>query len=142
MIGISVTIRNNRLEIIKSAIENNTDEYDPGSGHLLIYTGIRPSTGYEFDEYDDFILLVDFILPNPCCSINSGILTFEDIQDTIGLESGTAGWARITDVDDNFIMDLSVSDLLGSGDIKIDSLDISKNGVIHCTIGTITEGNS
>jgi len=139
-IGLSLDLRNDRLQIILDAIDNYGDEYE--GGHLLIFGGDRPETGEEYlDEYDND-LLADFSLPWPCGSVSDGVLIFESMADTVGLLTGTASWARIVDALGNFVMDLSVTSTYGGGDVKINSLDIEVGLPIECTSASITEGNA
>jgi hypothetical protein len=138
MIGISTTMRNSRLQLILDAIDLGGDEY--GAGILLIYSGTRPATGLPPDEYD--AVLVEFMLPFPCGVISDGVLTFGAVSDVLATASGVATWARLTDINDNFVADLSVTSLVGSGDVKIDSTDIVSGGVVHCNSAVITEGNA
>ena len=139
-IGFDADLRNNRALVIVAAIDAGADEY--ASGHLLIYSGDRPATGGEVDEYDNE-LLVDFFLPFPCGTVSNGVLTFNAIEDAVAVASGTAVWARITDADDNFVMDLSVTETGGSGDVQVDSIgaEITDEATICCTVATLTEGN-
>jgi hypothetical protein len=137
-IGISAGLRDDRLQILLDAIDAASDEY--GSAHLLIYSGDRPDTGEVPDEYEN-ILLLDYTLPFPCGSITDGVLTFSAIDTVDGLDYGIAIWARITDADDIFVMDLSVTSNLGSGDVKMDSTEVFEGTPVNCTLATITEGN-
>ena len=140
-IGFDTDLRNNRALAIVAAIDAGVDEYS--SGHLFIYSGERPATGEAVDEYDNE-LLVDFLFSFPCGTVSNGILTFGTIQDVESAAAGIATWARITDTDDVFVMDLSVTDTEGSGDVKIDSTgaEIVDGILVRCTVATITEGNS
>jgi len=137
-IGLNLLIRNARLGLILDAIDYEGDEYD---GALLsLYSSTRPSTGAELDEYD--VVLAIFMLPFPCGIISNGVLALNEIMDTTGIADGIAVWGRICDSSGNFVIDLSVSTLSGSGDVKIDSTEIYIDNVIHCHSAVITEGNS
>lgn len=138
MIGLSSTIRNDRLQIVLDAIDSGADEYD--TALLWIFSGERPATGEAVDEYENE-LLVEFVLPFPCGTITDNVLTFDSVADSLGIIYGIASWARIVDSSGNFVMDLSVSDLSGNGDVKIDYLEIFEDNVVHCESITITEGN-
>jgi hypothetical protein len=139
MIGLGITLRNSRLSLIKDAIDLDADEYN--TAKFLLYSGIRPVTEAEPDEYDN-ILLGEFALSWPCGSISNGVLTFVNPDDIFGLANGIAVWGRLLTVDDIFVMDLSVSNYTGSGDIKIDSTSIILGEKIHCQNFSITEGNA
>lgn len=138
MIGLSTAMRNSRLQLILDAIDAAGDEY--GAGILSIYSSVRPPTGEALDEYD--IALVEFMLPYPCGTISNGVLTFGAIPDVLAIASGIAVWGRITDISNNFVADLSVTSLVGNGDVKIDDTDIVSGGVVHCNSAILTEGNA
>lgn len=137
-IGLKSSIRTARLQLILDAIDAGADEYDPSK--LLIYSGERPSTGGLVDEYD--VVLVEFNLAYPCGSIINNSLCFDGIADVVASGSGLAIWGRIIDSEDNFVMDLSVTNYTGSGDIKLDSTTIVQGENVHCSSATITEGNA
>ncbi|MFA5394413.1 MAG: hypothetical protein WC346_00155 [Methanogenium sp.] len=137
-IGLLSSLRTARLELISNAIDNDADEYD--TGNLLIYSGTRPSTGDPIDEYEN-VELVNFSLPYPCGSIYGNILTFSAVDTVLGLEDGIASWARIVDANGDFVMDLSVTDQAGNGDIKLSSLVIVKDSEIYVVSAALTEGN-
>lgn len=138
-IGLSTGMRNDRLQLILDAIDS------VGSGgHLLLFNGTKPAVGSfvdEYDEYDAYDLLANFTLPYPCGTISNGILTFGAISDAIGLETGSATWARIINASGVFVMDLTVG-VLSSFDVVMDSVVVDYMGPVSCTIATITEGNA
>jgi hypothetical protein len=137
-IGLSIAMRDERLQLILDAIDFGADEYD--TAHLLIYSGERPVTGGVPDEYDN-VLLVNFPLSYPCGTITDGVLEFNTIEDVNSLAYGAAVWARITDSSDTFVADLSVTSLTGGGDILIDGTEIFADTLVTCVVATITEGN-
>lgn len=139
-VGLAVSLRNSRLQAIIDAIDKEGDEYEGGS--LTIYSGTRPSTGEELDEYDDAVVLIKFGFPFPCGTVAAAVLTFGSIPDAVAIATGTATWARVRDADENFVADMSVTDYLGDGDVRIDDVDIIKDGIVHCLTATISEGNA
>jgi hypothetical protein len=139
-IGINSTLRDARLTLILDAIDD-----DGTAGKLTIYSGTRPATGAEPDEYDNLALVV-FDLDYPCGTITNGVLAFSPISDdeydfSEAINTGIAEWGRITTTSDIFVMDLSVTDLFGSGDIKIDSTEIYEGNNVFCYNASINEGN-
>jgi hypothetical protein len=137
-IGLLTAIRNSRLQLVVDAIDNGADEYS--TALLRIYSGDRPVTGGALDEYDNE-LLVEFLLSFPCGVIDDGVLTFGAIEDQIALAYGIATWARIVDESETFVMDLLVTEEGGVGDVKINDTEIFVDGVVHCLVAIITEGN-
>ena len=63
-------------------------------------------------------------------------------QDSAANNSGTATWARISNSDGVFVMDLDVSVNAGSGDIKLNSVDVILGGPISIISASLTEGNA
>jgi hypothetical protein len=142
-IGMSVTVRNSRLQELIDSIDFGLDEYDEyDAAKLLIYSGTRVATGVALDEYDDAVLLASFDLPFPCGSVVNGVLTFNSVADTIGLVSGLATWARVVDYLGTFIMDMSVTIAGSGGDCQIDDPNILQSGTVKCNSVVITEGNA
>jgi hypothetical protein len=137
-IGIDAAVRNSRLQVLLDAIDNGGDEY--GGGHLRIYSGDRPATGGEVDEYENELLL-EFNLPYPSGTVSDGVLTFNDLGTVKGLAEDIASWARVTDAEDNFVMDLSVSLAGGGGEVILTYLQIYVDIDIEYVSATITEGN-
>mgnify|MGYP007096023787 FL=1 len=69
-------------------------------------------------------------------------MTFASIpQDAAANNSGTATWARITNSDGGFVMDMDVTNNSGNGDIKLNSTDIIQGGPISIISASLTEGN-
>ena len=138
-IGITTALRNDRLQLLLDDIDDGADEYSTAS--LLIYDGDRPATGEAIDEYDND-LLVTFDMPFPCGTISAGVLTFGAIADAIASAYGIATWGRMLNEAGDFVADLSVTNEVGNGDIKLNDTEIFAGGVIHCLVATITEGNA
>lgn len=102
-IKLASTVRTARATQIANALNAGAT-----GGKLRIYAGTRPSTaGGAIDPFTN-ILLAELTFSKPCqASIDNGVLTFAAIaQDAAADNSGTATWARITDSDGGFVMDL------------------------------------
>lgn len=138
-IKLAVTVRNNRAQKIADAIDAGA-----AGGKLNIYSGQRPASGGGAIDPFNNILLGTLTFSKPCySSIDNGVLTFAAIaQDTAADNSGTAIWARITNSDGTYVMDLDVTVNSGSGDIKLNSVDIIQGGPISIISASLTEGNA
>ncbi len=134
-LGIEVEIRNAQLDIIRDAI----DAGDAG-GKLKIYDGTRPSTGAEITG--QFLLAICTFSAVSAADAFGGVLTFNNITEGVGLVESSAVWGRITDSDDNFVCDLDISALDGSGDLKMNILEIYVDGPVQIIEGSITAGNA
>lgn len=138
MIGLASTLRGARLQLVLDAIDLYADEYD--TAKLQIYSGPRVSTGAVPDEYDNE-LLAELAFGYPCGTIADGVLTFNEMEDGVGLAHGDAVWGRILNSNDEFVMDLSVSGPAGDGDIRLDSVTIEIGIPVEFISGALTEGN-
>jgi len=109
--GIDVNLRNGWLNDIRDAIDLGA-----AGGKLLIYGGTRPATG-------DPALPINLIATltfSPVCAGDAvlGVLTFNVIISDYAGTDLVGTWARITDSDDNFVMDLGVGkQIIITGDI-------------------------
>lgn len=93
----------------RSAMANAiTTRADLGAGaaKLRIYSGAQPATG---DTAPSGTLLVEIPLPDPSfgAAVN-GVITLNDPASVNITTSGTAGWFRIVDSDNNNVIDGSV----------------------------------
>lgn len=133
-LGMATTLRNARLQKIIDAIDAGA-----AGGKLKIYNGSRPATGGAATTLLGTLTFSTTSAPAP----SGGVLTFDTITaDSSADATGTATWARITDSDDNFVMDLSVGATGSGADIELSTTSIVAGGVISVTSATITEGNA
>ena len=134
MAGLNETIRNARLNVIRDAIDAGGS-----AGVLEIYSGSRPATGGAATT-----LLGTLTFSDPCApDASGGELTFNSItEDSSADASGTASWARITDGDGTFVMDMAVGESGSGAQIILNTVTIVEGGPIRVTSGSIVEGNS
>lgn len=132
-IGYSTTVRNNRLNATRDAIDLGV-----GAGLLRIYDGARPATGGAATT-----LLAELTCTDPCAAAAAaGVLTFSAITaDTSANATGTATWARFVDSAGTFVLDCSVTVTGGGGDVQLNAVAISAGARVEVTSATITEGN-
>lgn len=130
--ALTTTIRNNRLDQIKNAIDAGA-----GAGLLRIYDGVRPASGGAATT-----LLAELTLSDPCAAAAAaGVLTFSAITaDAAANATGTATWARIVDSAGNWCVDMSVS--TSGSDLNLNSTSISLGQNVAVTSATITEANA
>lgn len=135
-IGLKIDLRNQHLNNIRDAIDGGGN-----SGTIDIYDGDRPDTG---EDITDQTLLgtCTFYYPSAPDAV-SGELNFNDITGDDNAENdGEASWARVLDYSGEFVMDMSVSDLTGSGDLKMNTVEIGESGPIDIVSAKIMAGNS
>ncbi len=132
-IGLLASIRNARLDLIKTAIDAGS-----GAGKLRIYNGSRPATGGTVTT-----LLAELTFTDPSApAASGGVLTFSAItSDTSADNTGTATWARAVDSANTFVCDMSVGTVGSGADIEMNLVTIEAGGTVSVTSAVITEGN-
>lgn len=130
-LGLNTTIRNNRLNQIKSGTDAGG-----AAGFLRIYDGARPATGGTATN-----LLAQLTFSYPCApSASSGQLTFSAITSANASQSGTATWGRIVDSTGAFVADCSVG--TSGADYILNTTTITAGVQVSCSSGVLTEGNA
>lgn len=99
-----------------------------------IYAGTRPALG----GTPSGELLVTIPFAAPVGTITAGVLVVTETNDAMCIATGTATWARIVNGAASPGFDCSVSDLLGDGDIKLDSVALFLGGQARIISGTWT----
>lgn len=100
-IRLPIATRNGMATAIKNAVDAGS-----GAGKMRIYSGSQPGSA---DSAASGTLLVDIPLPDPAFgSPSSGVITLADPNSTAVTTSGTAGWFRVLDSDNNTVFDGSV----------------------------------
>lgn len=131
-IGLNVTIRNSRLDLIKTAIDAGA-----GPGKLRIYNGSRPATGSTATT-----LLAELTFSDPsAAAASSGVLTFSAITaDASADASSDATWCRVVDSTGAHVLDGSVG--TSGADYNLNTVTITAGVQVSCTSATLTEGNA
>jgi len=133
MPGLNVTIRNARLDLIKTAIDAGA-----GAGTLKFYTATRPATGAAITT-QTLLGTVTFSDPSAAAA-SAGLLTFSAITGGTAVATGTATWARVTDSAGAFVTDMSVG--TAAAEVVVNTVDFVTGGPISVTSAAITEGNA
>lgn len=133
-LGLSTTVRNARAQILIDAINAGT-----GAGKVKFYDGIRPATG---DAQTSLLGTINFA--DPCASAPvDGVTTFSEMQTGVtATGTGTVTWARITDSDDTFVMDASVTITGGGGDFTFGVVDWEIGAPYAITSAMLIEGGA
>jgi hypothetical protein len=138
---VTNTLRKAWLDSLKAAIEKDTGGVT--KGRLRIYSGTKPANLSSLSGND---LLADIEFNSPCGTVDqtTGVLTFSTstaLEDDNAPNTGTATWARIVDSADSVIADCTVSVAGGTGDIKLNTVNIVAGGIVRLNSATITAGN-
>lgn len=111
-----------------------------GPGYLRFYDGAMPAN--IATPVTSQVLLGTLTFSDPSGTLADGIVTFAPIsQDNAADNSGIAAWARAFNSDGDAIADYDVSDLLGTGAIKLNTVNIVAGGPIRVAAFTIRIGN-
>jgi hypothetical protein len=105
-------------------------------GTLTLYTGPKPAAGGAATTS-----LGAFDLSTPAGTVSGGVLTFTDPSDIEVVANGTAVWARIADSSDAWVGDFTVSNLSGSGEIRLTDVNLLTGMILDVVTLSITEGN-
>ena len=129
-VGLNVTIRNSRVDLIKTAIDAGA-----GAGLLRIYDGTRPATGGAATT-----LLATLTCSDPSApAAAAGVLTLNAITNGTGVAAATATWARFVDSTGAHVLDCSVG--TAGADINLNTTTISIGVTVSVTSAVFTAGN-
>lgn len=131
-VGISTAVKNSALSGIRTLIDAGS-----GAGKIKIYTTPRPATGVAITTQT---LLAELTMQDPSfAEPASAVMTMNvPVSDSSANATGTAVWARITDSNDNFVMDIDVGDLSSGAELKLPSTSISLGGAVNVISGSIS----
>ena len=129
-IGMSTTLRNNRLDQITT--------FAGASSKLRIYNGARPATGGTATTLLAELTCNATFAP----SASGGTLTLNAITgDTSADTTGTATWARLVKSDGStFVMDMSVG--TSGADVNLNTTSIVSGAAVSVSSAVLTEGNA
>jgi len=132
----STALRTARATAIASKLDAGTTP-----AVIEFYTASQPTTGGA--AITTQVLIGTCIMSANSGTVANGILTFNPIaDDTAADASGIIAWARLSDGDGNFVMDIECG-LTGSGaGIIVNQLSVQAGGLIKVVSGVITEGNA
>ena len=121
-------------ELNEARLTGTLSFLDTGAGvaRIRIYNGTRPATGGTVTT-----LLVEIPMDDPCGTVAAGVLTLASAALPLVASSGVATWARVINGDDDFAFDCDVSDMAGSGDIKLPSTTLYAGGKTQLVSGVL-----
>ena len=114
---------------------------DTGSGSALLefYDGTQPAT--PDTAVTTQVKLGTLTCSDPCGTQADGLLTFSAItQDSAADATGTATWARLKNPAGNAVVDFDVTNSVGTGAIKLNTVSIVTGGPILMTSLTVQVG--
>ncbi|WP_375191795.1 hypothetical protein [Marinobacter sp.] len=131
---IQTALRSTMAQAMIAAMANGT----LASPKLEIYSGSIPATmGGSITD----TLLTEHTLTNTVATESNGLITFEAIGEDLSVNAtGTAGWARIIDRDGAEVIYLTVSATGGSGELRLNTVNLDAGSSVTITSGVITAG--
>lgn len=114
---------------------------DNGTGPFTwsIYTGPMPAS--TATAITSQVLLGTFTGADPAGVVSGPTLTFSPLANVSGLAVGTAAWARLCDSDGVVRGDFDVTDLSGSGAIKMESVEVTPGRTLRIVSAVMNFGS-
>lgn len=131
-INPSDAARNATLNALRNLIDAGA-----AGGKMLVYTGTRPTNANTAISSQTLLGTLTFSTTSAPDAV-AGVLTFSSItQDSSADASGTIGFARITDSDNNVCTDVTAG-TSGGVVLTFNTLAVVAGGPIQCSAFTIT----
>jgi hypothetical protein len=100
---------------------------------IHVYDGARPPLG----SPPAGNLLASILLVEPIGTVADGLLILMPTPEVLIVASGEAAWARIVNGDGALAWDCDVSDLNGSGELRLPSITLYAGGYTRLVSGTL-----
>lgn len=127
-LAVTVSAKTARLTALRDAIDSGA-----GTAQLILYDGARPAAG---GAATNALGVAD--LGSPAGTVSGNVLTLA-LPDSINAAAdGTVTWARITDKDGNWIIDMDAADD-PNADLSISPASVFTGGLINFTTKTLSE---
>lgn len=128
MIEISSELNDARLNGVMVFLSGGTE-----NARANIYDGIRPALG----GTPAGTLLASIVLMEPLGTIAGGLLTVAPTNEVMIASTGQATWARIVNGNDSLAWDCDVSDLNGTGELRLPSTTLYAGGYTRIVSGLL-----
>ena len=128
MIKISPALNEYRLQGVMAFLALGTD-----GARAEVYDGARPV----FAGTPGGHLLVTIALVEPIGTIQDGVLTLMPTEEVMITATGQATWARIVNGEGGIAWDCDVSDLNGTGELRLPSTTLYAGGFTRIVSGVI-----
>ena len=127
MIQISTELNEYRLNGVIAFLAVGAD-----NARADIYDGVRPAFGGS-----PTTPLASIILVEPIGTVASGLLTLTPTPEVLIVATGQATWARIVNGNGALAWDCDVSDLNGTGELRLSSTALYAGGYTRIVSGTL-----
>jgi hypothetical protein len=128
VIEISTALNEARLAAVIGFLASGTD-----NARAEIYDGMRPS----FGGIPAGKCLVSIILVEPIGTVENGLLNITPTPEVMISNTGQATWARIVNGDGALAWDCDVSDLTGTGELRLPSTTLYAGGYTRIVSGLL-----
>lgn len=127
--NLNTTIRNNRANAIKTAIDAGGT-----AGFLRVYDGAKPAAG---GTATTLLAQLTFSFPSASAA-SGGVLTFSAItSESSAKATSTATWGRLVDSTGAFVADITVG--TSGAEFNLNTVAITTGVQVSCTSAAITE---
>jgi len=134
-VRISTAARNASVNAVAALVDAGS-----AAGKLRIYTGTQPAGGP--GDAATGTLLVEIPLADPAyASASSGtaLADVDPVPTANASNTGTAGWARILDSNNNAIVDGSVTVTGGGGDFTVNTTTVTSGLAVNLTSHSLSQ---
>jgi hypothetical protein len=128
VIQISNALNDYRLNAVVNFLAIGTQ-----NAKVQIYAGLRPIFGGQAQGD----LLATIVLVEPMGEVTDGVLTITPTGESLIETSGQAVWARIVNGDGVLAWDCDVSDLNGTGELRLPSTMLYAGGYTRIVSGLL-----
>jgi hypothetical protein len=128
VIEISTALNEARLNAVIAFLASGTD-----NARADIYDGLRPS----FGGAPTGKCLVSIVLVEPIGQVENGLLSLTPTPEVMIANTGQATWARIVNGDGTIAWDCDVSDLAGTGELRLPSTTLYAGGYTRIVSGLL-----
>ena len=128
MITISPALNEYRLQGVIAFLAQGLE-----GARAEVYDGLRPV----FAAVPAGTLLVTIVLAEPLGTIEAGVLTLTPTEEVMITATGQATWARIVNGEGAVAWDCDVSDLNGTGELRLPSTTLYAGGFTRIVSGVI-----
>ena len=127
-LSVSLDLKNARLSAVVAFLDTGATV-----ARVRIYPGFRPLVGAEPNGG----FLSELPLLKPSGSVQGGVLTLAPGAPVLNASSGVAAWARVVNGNGETAFDCDVSDLTGTGEIKIQNTVLFEGGETRMVSGIL-----
>jgi ABC-type uncharacterized transport system permease subunit len=125
----SNAIKNARIQVLTNLI-------DEKACYMRLYSGVKP-VNPEFNLTDQ-VLLCELVFVAPCViNVTDGVATMRPLTEKLAIATGTVEFARIVNVDDEVLVDLSIGEI--TSDLEVGSATIYQGAMVRVDNWTLSD---